>query len=158
MRDESRYREYVVARSAALRRTGYLICGDWHRAEDAVQQVLVALYAKPPRSWDTVDAWVRTALVRRLVDESRRPWRREQSTELLPEHAAPPDPADDRLTLLDALRTLPSMQRAVVVLRYWDDLSVPETAAALRISEGTVKSHASRGLAALRTHLERTLP
>ena len=94
-------------------------------------------------------------LMRRLVDESRRPWRREQPTEVLPD-VAHEHTAEERLALLDALRTLPAMQRAVVVLRYWDDLPVTETALALGISEGTVKSHASRGLAALRTHLERT--
>lgn len=157
MRDEERYREYVVARTHALRRTAYLVCGDWQRAEDVVQQVLVALYVRPPRSWDAVDGWVRTALMRKLVDESRRRWRRERSLVSLPDVPAVPDPADDRITLLSALRTLPAMQRAVVVLRYWDDLSVPDTAVALGIAEGTVKSHASRGLDALRSLLERTL-
>ena len=93
--------------------------------------------------------------MRRLVDESRRPWRRETSTDVLPD--LPHETShDDRLTLLASLRRLPTQQRAVVVLRYWDDLSVDDTARALGLSQGTVKSHASRGLAALRQHLERT--
>ena len=160
MRDEDRYREYVVARAAALRRTAFLLCGDWHRAEDAVQHVLIALYVSPPRQWQAVDAWVRTALVRRLVDESRRPWRRhERPAPQLPDTAqaaAGDEASGERAVLLAALAALPARQRAVVVLRYWDDLSVAETAHALGISEGTVKSHASRGLAALRSDLERT--
>lgn len=155
MKDEE-FHDYVVARAPALRRTAFLVCGDWHRAEDAVQAVLVALYVRPPRSSDAVDAWVRTALMRRLVDESRRPWRRERATAELPDATyAPPGP-EERLALLDALRTLPAQQRATVVLRFWDDLSVTDTAAALGISAGTVKSHTSRGLHALRELLERT--
>ena len=82
MRDEAQYREYVAARAPALRRTAYLLCGDWHRAEDAVQSVLIALYVHPPKAWEAVDSWVRTALVRKLIDESRRPWRPEQSAEV----------------------------------------------------------------------------
>jgi RNA polymerase sigma-70 factor (sigma-E family) len=159
MRDDQRYRDFVVARAPALRRTAFLVCGDWHRAEDAVQAVLVQLYVRPPRVWDAADAWVRTALVRKLVDESRRSWRRrEHPTDELPERAALPDAAHgDRDVLLAALRLLPARQRAVVVLRYWEDMSVTETAAALDLNEGTVKSHASRGLAALRLQLEGTV-
>lgn len=155
MKDEE-FHDYVVARAPALRRTAFLVCGDWHRAEDAVQAVLVALYVRPPRSADAVDAWVRTALMRRLVDESRRPWRRERATAELPDATYAPVGPEERLALLDALRTLPVQQRATVVLRFWDDLSVTDTAAALGISAGTVKSHTSRGLLALRELLERT--
>lgn len=156
MRDEGEYREYVAARAPALRRTAYLLCGDWHRAEDVVQAVLIALYVHPPRDWVAVDGWVRTALMRKVIDESRRPWRRERSVEVLPDTPLLQHDSAERMALLDALRTLPVRQRAVVVLRFWDDLSVQDTAAALDISEGTVKSHSSRGLAALRLTLERT--
>lgn len=156
MRDEGEYREYVAARAPALRRTAYLLCGDWHRAEDVVQAVLIALYVHPPRDWEAVDGWVRTALMRRVIDESRRPWRRERPVEALPDTPMLQHDSAERMALLDALRTLPIRQRAVVVLRFWDDLSVQDTAAALDISEGTVKSHSSRGLAALRLTLERT--
>ena len=156
MRDEAEYREYVAARAPTLRRTAYLLCGDWHRAEDAVQAVLIALYVHPPKDWEAVDSWVRTALVRKLIDESRRPWRREHSVEVLPETPWTHDDPGERMAVLDALRALPKRQRAVVVLRFWDDLSVHDTAAALDISEGTVKSHTARGLTALRLTLERT--
>ena len=156
MRDEGEYREYVAARAPALRRTAYLLCGDWHRAEDVVQAVLIALYVHPPRDWVAVDGWVRTALMRKVIDESRRPWRRERPVEALPDTPMLQHDSAERMALLDALRTLPIRQRAVVVLRFWDDLSVQDTAAALDISEGTVKSHSSRGLAALRLTLERT--
>lgn len=120
-----------------------------------MQAVLVTLYVKPPRDWEAVDAWVRTALLRRLVDESRRPWNRDRLVEAVPERAEPDAPdAGERMQVLAALRTLPTMQRAVLVLRFWDDLSVTQTADALRIGEGTVKSHTSRGLASLRIVLD----
>ena len=150
VRNEAEYREYVAARAPALRRTAYLLCGDWHRAEDAVQAVLIALYVHSPNSWEAVDSWVRTALVRKLIDESRRPWRRERSVDVLPETSWTHEDPGERMAVLDALRALPKRQRAVVVLRFWDDLSVHDTAAALGISEDTVKSHSTRGLAALR--------
>jgi RNA polymerase sigma factor (sigma-70 family) len=118
--------------------------------------VLTALYVHPPKSWEAVDSWVRTALMRKLIDESRRPWRRERSVEVLPETSWTHDDPGERMAVLDALRALPKRQRAVMVLRFWDDLSVRDTAATLGISEGTVKSHTARGLAALRLSLERT--
>ena len=148
------YREYVAARAPALRRTAYLLCGDWNRAENAVQAVLIALYVPPPKSWEAVDSWVRTALVRKLIDESRRPWRRERSVEVLPETSWTHEDLGERMVVPDALRELPKRQRAVVVLRFWDDLSVHDTAAALDISEGTVTSNTARGLAVLRSPLQ----
>jgi RNA polymerase sigma factor (sigma-70 family) len=116
---------------------------------------LIALYVHPPKSWEAVDSWVRTALVRKVIDESRRPWRRERSVDVLPETPWNHEDPGERLAVLDALRALPKKQRAVVVLRLWDDLSVHDTAAALGLTEGTVKSHSARGLAALRLSLER---
>jgi DNA-directed RNA polymerase specialized sigma24 family protein len=89
------------------------------------------------------------AVVNTAVDERRRPWRREQAAGYLPDRSAPPD---DGLTVevLGALARLPRRQRAVVVLRYVEDLDVEATAALLGISGGTVKSQAAKGLAALR--------
>ena len=159
MRDEQQYREYVSARTPALRRTAYLMCGNWHEAEDAVQAVLIKLYVRPPHSWEAVDAWVRKSLARRVIDQSRRPWRRDILVDRHKDTAAASSiPYEDRQALLDALQQLPARQRAVVVLRYWDALTVSETADALGLSEGTVKSHASRGLATLRTVLEGSTP
>jgi len=148
--------EYVSARSLALRRTAYLLCGDWHQAEDLTQVALTKLYSVWRRldQSTSVDGYVRRTLVRTFLDSKRRFWSRERPRADLPDQAAPVDLADERVTLRDALGALPATQRAVIVLRYWDDLSVTETAAVLDISEGTVKSAAARGLAALREVLQ----
>ena len=157
---ETEFRTYVSARSPALRRTAFLLCGDWHRAEDLVQSTLITLYQHWGRlaRRESVDAWVRTTLVRRAIDESRRPWRRERATATLPDAAASPAyDSDERLRVVAALRGLPARQRAVVVLRYYDDADVAETARLLGCSEGTVKSHTARALASLRDSLGATL-
>lgn len=146
-------------RLTPLRRLGYLICGDWHLAEDAVSTVLTKLYVR----WDrlgvvaNLDAYVRTMLVRAIVDERRRPWRRESPASHAEPSAAYDLPAAvdadqplDRLVLRDALARMPTRRRAVLVLRFFEGLSVEETAAAMGCSTGTVKSQTSRALAALR--------
>jgi RNA polymerase sigma-70 factor (sigma-E family) len=140
-------------------RTAHLLCGDWHRAEDLVQAVCVRLYAVWPRlrARDAVDGYVRKMLVRAYLNDRRRPWRREHATAETPEVATAGGEAgvENRMVLLDALAQLPARQRAVVVLRYWEDYSVDDTAAALGCSVGTVKSQASRALATLRTRFDR---
>jgi RNA polymerase sigma-70 factor (sigma-E family) len=153
---ERDFAEYVAARSRLLCTTAYLLCGDWHRAEDLTQTALTKLYVAWRRidRRESVDAYARKVLLRAMLDERRRPWRRERVVETLPELPGPADRADDRMDLLAALARLPARQRAVVVLRYWSDLGVGETAAVLGITEGTVKSSASRGLAALRGALQ----
>ena len=153
---EREYAEYVTARGRAVRRTAYLLCGDWHRADDLAQQALTKLYLAWRRvsDRDGLDAYVRRVLVNTFLDERRRPWRREWSTPDLPDRAAPGDLPEDRVRLLAALATLPRTQRAAVVLRYWEDLSIADTAATLGIREGTVKSATARGLAALREVLQ----
>lgn len=144
---------YVAACSPRMRRTAFLMCGDWQRAEDEVQTALVKLYL----SWDRVrarqslDSFVRTTLVRTLIDEHRRPWRREQSRAVVPDRAAAESMAvEDRLTVRAALARVPQRQRAVLVLRFYDDCDVAETARMIGCSEGTVKSQTARGLARLR--------
>ncbi|KAA1421580.1 SigE family RNA polymerase sigma factor [Nocardioides humilatus] len=154
---ETSYVDYVTARREHLRRVAYALCGDWHRADDLLQTALVKLYVAWPRVRRTgsEDAYVRRILVRASIDESRRPWRRERPTDTLPDRpAAEPTSPEDRSELFAALQALPPQQRATVVLRHWLGLSVADTAAELGISEGTVKSHTSRGLAALRGTLE----
>ncbi|WP_026931332.1 SigE family RNA polymerase sigma factor [Glycomyces tenuis] len=149
---ETEFREYVEARRSALLRTAFLMCGDWHRAEDAVQTSLIRLYGKWSRTRpETADAYTRRIIANALIDESRRSWfRRERS------YAAPPDVPvragghDDRLTAVSVLAKLPPRQRATLVLRFWEDLSVDETARILRCSTGTVKSQTARGLQTLR--------
>ena len=156
---EASYVEFVTARRDHLRRTAFALCGDWHRADDLLQTALVKLYLAWPRvrRSGAEEVYVRTILVRASIDESRRPWRRERPSETVPDvPAAAPFPVEERSALLDALHALPPQQRVAVVLRHWVGLSVAETAKEMRVSEGTVKSNTSRGLAALRASWEPT--
>ena len=173
LRDEAEFKEYVAAQSLALRRTAYLMCGDWHQAEDLVQTALLRLY----RSWskvqrsDSRDAYVRQVLVRCLIDERRRGWRRERPFAEMPEvglHMRDEDGVSGedgraesgfeirlghRDGIFAALAKIPPRQRATLVLRYWEDMSVEDTARLLECADGTVKSQAARGLQALRALL-----
>jgi RNA polymerase sigma-70 factor (sigma-E family) len=151
---DTEFGEFVDARALVMRRTAYLLCGDWHRAEDIVQSALIKLYVAWTRvRKDSVDAYARKVLVRTAIDETRRGFfNRERSVDAVPEVPVA-DPSSD-LDLRVALDALPPGQRAVVVLRYWEDLSVTETARILGRTEGTVKSQAAKGLAALRELLE----
>jgi RNA polymerase sigma-70 factor (sigma-E family) len=151
--DEDDYRQYVVANLDRLRRTAYLLCHDWHTADDLVAVTIGKLY----RNWgrakgvEHLDAYVRTILLRSWLDEQRRPWRRERATDDLPDVAATDghDP-DQRITMLGLLAQLTPRRRAAVVLRFYFDLSVEDTAETLGCSVGTVKSLTARGLAAIR--------
>ncbi len=159
MRTEDRdaaFTEFVATRRTHLRRVAYAICGDWHRADDLVQTALVKLYVAWPRLErdGRVEAYVRTIIVRADIDESRRPWRRERSGLDGQDRAArEPLPVEDRSALFEALQGLPPMQRKTVVLRHWLGLSVIEAAHELGVTEGTVKSNSSRGLARLQEAL-----
>lgn len=155
MHDRDReFRAYFEARVAVMRRTAYLLCGDWHRAEDLAQTALAKLYVAWPRIHRNgmVDAYARKIVVRAAIDDSRR-WFRRSETAMrdVPDIVASAMPGvDDMIDVRRALASLPPGQRAAVVLRYWEDLPVAETALALGCSEGTVKSQAAKGLAALR--------
>jgi RNA polymerase sigma-70 factor (sigma-E family) len=151
--------EYYQARGAVVRRAAYLLCGDWHLAEDLAQAAFIKLFLAWPRvdRERGVDAYVHTVLVRTYLDERRRPWRRERPYEAaaLPDRVYADDPAvAEHLAMRAALAGVPPRQRAVLVLRFWLDLSVEQTAEILRCSPGTVKSQSSRGLAALRDVLD----
>lgn len=149
------FREWVVARSPQLLRTAYLLTGDRNDAEDLVQTALAKTYL----AWDRVrerealDAYVRRIMVNTRTSLWRRRRLDEVPTDVLPERAVGRDATDDS-DLHDALWTalagLPKRQRAVVVLRYYEDLSEADTAAALGITVGTVKSTTSKALAKLR--------
>jgi RNA polymerase sigma-70 factor (sigma-E family) len=150
---DGEYAEYVAARLPRLHRTAYLMCGDPHRADDLVQATLVSLYVhwRRARTADNLDGYVHRIMSRRFVDERRLGWSR---VLLRPE---PPDllttvdaDLDEREQIVAALRRLPRGQRAVIVLRYFEDLSVEDTAAALGCSTGNVKSQCARGLTTLR--------
>jgi RNA polymerase sigma-70 factor (sigma-E family) len=156
-RDEREFTQFVAARMPALRRSAYLLCGDPHGADDLVSTALAKLF----RRWrqvsrlDYPDAYLRRMLMTTYLDERRRPWRHEHPVESLPEPAPLVEDTDvvDRVTLLRMLAQLPPRRRAVLVLRFLEDLSVEETAAALRCAPGTVKAHTSQGLADLRAML-----
>lgn len=156
MSDVAGYREYVGGRLDQLRRTAYLLCGDWHTADDLVSTALVKLLKHWSRvsAMDNIDAYARRVLMRAWLDERRRPWRREHPRAQLPEAAARAGyDVADRMAVLALLAELPVRRRAVLVLRFFCDLSVEETAEALGCSTGTVKSQTARALDALRTRL-----
>jgi RNA polymerase sigma-70 factor (sigma-E family) len=158
---DAEFSAYMAARQPALLRTAYLLTGDRASAEDIVQTALAKLYL----SWDKVhsreslDGYVRRIIVNEHNSLWRRAWkRREHTTETMPESPVT-DVYDDGqgAALWEFVQTLPPKQRSVIVLRYYEELSEAEIAATLGISVGTVKSQASRALAALRQRAPRTL-
>ncbi|HKT00104.1 MAG TPA: SigE family RNA polymerase sigma factor [Rugosimonospora sp.] len=156
--ERRRFAEYFAARQAVVRRTAYLLCGDWHWAEDLTQLAFVRLAAgwRRIREPAAVDAFVRTCLVRAYLAESRRIWRRREQTVAEPPETASPDGADEvarHLAFAAALRRLPPRQRATLICRFYQEMDVATTAAAMGCSEGTVKSQTARGLATLRVAL-----
>ncbi len=156
---EADFRGWAAANRGGLRSTAFLLSGDWHLAEDLAQETLARLFSV----WDRVagsgdpSAYARRVLLNLYLDQRKKSWRREEPTDVVPDRAAPqPDGVDGpRDDLIAALRDVPPGQRAVLVLRYWEDLSVEQTAAALNTSSGNVKSQAARGLDALRAALAR---
>jgi RNA polymerase sigma-70 factor (sigma-E family) len=149
--DEDEYRQFVTARLEPLRRTAYLLCRDWYLADDLVSITLTKLYRhwRHARAADNPDAYLRGMLTHAWLDERRRPWHREASMPDVPDRGRV-DESEDTAAVLQLLSTLPPAQRAVVVLRFYCDLSITQTAEILGITEGAVKSQATRGLAALR--------
>jgi RNA polymerase sigma-70 factor (sigma-E family) len=150
-RPEGEYREFVVSRAASLHRTAYLLCGDWHLADDLVQETFVQTF----RHWRRVQrADNQNAYVKRiLINEFKRHWPRYGGLPVRagtdhPEVAVPDlsDEVVNRADLLRALLTLPARQRATVVLRYLEGMSERDTAAVMRCSQGTVKSQTARAL------------
>jgi RNA polymerase sigma-70 factor (sigma-E family) len=156
--EEAAYREYVTGRMEVMRRVAYLLCRDWHTADDLVSITIGKLYRHWARVGGSrgVDAYVRRILLRVWLDEKRRPWRRrEEPTERLPELESVAEyRVVDRDQLLYLLDGLPKRRRAAVVLRLYCDLSVEETAEILGCTEGTVKSQTARGLDTLRARAE----
>jgi RNA polymerase sigma-70 factor (sigma-E family) len=152
---DAEFTAYMQARQAALLRFAYLLTGDAHAAEDVVSTALAKLYL----SWDrirdrgSVDGYVRRIIANETTSLWRRPWRRrEVAAEVLPEHARADAYDEGRADAVwRAVSSLPQRQRAVVVLRYYEELSEAEIADVLGISPGTVKSQASRALATLRS-------
>jgi RNA polymerase sigma-70 factor (sigma-E family) len=150
-RREAEFTEFYLARRLPLRRTAYLIVRDWHTAEDLTQQSMVKLYAAWPRvRTETADAFARRIVVNECLSHLRR--RRDVLVEQLPDRGEDPS-GPEVLDVGAALDLLPPRQRAIVALRFLDDLSVADVAAALDVADGTVKSQTAKALATLRTHL-----
>ncbi|HEY8471534.1 MAG TPA: SigE family RNA polymerase sigma factor [Natronosporangium sp.] len=155
---EQAFRDFVVARSQALLRTAYLLVGNRAQAEDLLQTVLVKTYVAWPRIRDAaaLEGYVRRALTTTAISWWRgRPYR-ERPMQTLPEQGTVDGPEGriERDAMWLHLRALPVKQRAVLVLRFYEGLSEAEIAEVLGISRGTVKSHASRALATLRSRIE----
>ena len=147
------FEEYVAARRGALLRTAYLMCGSAADAEDLVQLALVKAWPHWKRLADRPEPYVRRVLAREVAGRWRRRRWREVTTDEPPERAAPERDRPEREAVRAALLSLAPRQRAVIVLRYFDDLTERETAAALGIAVGTVKSQHRDALARLRRDL-----
>lgn len=146
---EESFSAYVAARRPALVRTAYLLCGDLHLAEDLVQSALVKAVAHWRRIGDHPEPWLRKVMVNDHVSRWRRHRGREVLTDRVPDRTAEPGEGD--ADLLAALQQLAPRQRAVIVLRYYEDLTEVETARLLGVSVGTVKSQHRDAVARLRT-------
>ena len=146
----------MVAHGAAAVRAGRALTGDWHAGSDLAQESLTRLYLAWPRLRDQAAAWsyLRRTMVRLHLRQRGRRWNREIPSGDVPAVAGPDERAIRDDQVLAALSTLPPGQRATLVLRFCLDMSVEDTAAALRCTRGTVKSQTSKGLAALRSRLD----
>ena len=152
---DAAFAEFASETHGRLRGTAYLLCGDWDRASDYVQEGLIRVYVAWPRlvRQGGEVAYARKAVVSAFLDASRKRSSDERPTSHHPDGASAEDVASvvaDRAALMSALARLPRRQCACLVLRYFEELDVRETAAALGCSEGTVKSQTSRAIASLR--------
>jgi RNA polymerase sigma-70 factor (sigma-E family) len=158
-RDLRDFAAFAAAYAPALQRTAYLICGDWERAADITQEALVRVYVAWPRLDQDrgLHAYARRATVNVAIDHARKRSSQEVPTSRLMDRPVTDcsEQVLDRALLMTALAELPARQRACVVLRYYEDLSVETVAEALGCRPGTVKSQTLRGLAALRASYAR---
>ncbi|MFJ6015073.1 SigE family RNA polymerase sigma factor [Streptomyces sp. NPDC092952] len=155
---ENAFREFAAARMGHLFRSACLLTsGDTHLAEDLVQETLGRMYVVwgRPSKLGNPAAYAQTVLVRAFLAHQRRRSAGERPSDEIPEVPQPAAQGDAplRLTLLDALRTLSAKDRAVVVLRYWEDRSVTQTADVLDLSSAAVRTRSTRALARLRAQL-----
>ena len=159
-RDAEAFTAFVVGCQASLRRTAYLLCGDWSAASDHVQEALIRVYRHWPRLGSDAEArsYARKAVVSVVIDSRRRRSSTELPVERVSDRAGTGDAAEssaDRDLLTRCLATVPARQRACLVLRYYEDLSIAEVAGLLGCSEGTVKSQSARGLETLQAAFAR---
>jgi RNA polymerase sigma-70 factor (sigma-E family) len=155
-RRDDEYTEFVAARLQALRRIAFLLCHDFHHADDLVQLTITRLYVHWHRVGvtDNPDAYTRTILVRQFLRERGSGWARNVSLPgEMPDWLGVGNDHDDAIDVNAALAELPPRQRATLVLRYYCDQTVDQVAGVLGCSAGTVKSQTSKGLASLRLAL-----
>jgi RNA polymerase sigma-70 factor (sigma-E family) len=153
---DDEYTEYVAARLSSLRRLAAVLCDDWQRADDLVQATLTRLYTHWPRVRATShpDAYARTVLVHEFIHERRSPWAKWVSlTGPVTDTPAAAVDHDAVLDLRAAVAALPARQRATLVLRFYCDLNVDQSAEILGCSPGTVKSQTAKALNAVRRAL-----
>lgn len=145
---------FVASRQRTLLRSAWLLTGDWALAQDLVQTALARAWPHWSRivAADAADAYVRRVMINTALGWRRRRWRVEIPTGVVPERTGPGQESspDVRLDLVDAIRRLPPRQRAVIVLRFFDDVTEDQAAAILGCSKGTIKSQTSKALASLR--------
>ena len=162
MPKEQEFEEFALARTPHLYRAAWLLCGDAHRAEDLVQETLAKVYVRWTRRIgrpiDNPAAYAQTTLVRTFISVRRRRSEHERPTEVLPERGTASGDHDLRMTLADALAELEPMDRAVLVLRFLDDVSVADTATQLGLSPGAVRNRTMRALDRLRAEFGTSLP
>lgn len=159
--DDQLVHDFVARRFGELRRTAYLMCGDWARAEEAAETALAKVVAAGGHgSVERLDLQARRALMAAFHHDRRRSRRERIFTAPAEHHAGPGAPDDPAVTIpvLAALRQLPPKRQAVVVLSCWQKLGARETAAALGISVRATRGHARRGIAALRDRLRGLVP
>ncbi|MDX6228886.1 MAG: hypothetical protein QOI76_2276 [Frankiales bacterium] len=151
---EADFAGFVASRQRTLLRSAWLLTGDWALAQDLVQTALARAWPHWSRivAADATDAYVRRVMINTASGWGRRRWRAEIPAGVLPERAAPREESDRdvRLDLVEAIRRLPPRQRAVIVLRFFDDVTEEQAAAILGCSKGTIKSQTSKALAGLR--------
>ncbi|MFI7545440.1 SigE family RNA polymerase sigma factor [Actinoplanes sp. NPDC049599] len=150
-RDEE-FTLFVAAATPRLRRTAYLMCRDWHLAQDLTQLTLAKMYASWARIWRTADlaAYSRRVLMNAVFDQRNRRSGSELVLAALPDRAGPAPAAELHVTLMDALATLPVRDQAIVVLRHYEDQSVDTVAEILGVSASVVKMQSMRALGRLR--------
>jgi len=150
---DDEYTAYVAARLSSLRRLAAVLCDDWHQADDLVQDTLTRLYVRWPRvrAASHPDAYARTVMVREFIHERRSPWvKRVSLTSGMADSPAVTVDHDAVLDLRTAVAALPARQRATLVLRFYCDMNVDQSAAILGCSPGTVKSQTARALGTVR--------
>ncbi|MCX4746284.1 SigE family RNA polymerase sigma factor [Kitasatospora sp. NBC_01287] len=155
VRREADFTAFAEANATRLRQIAFLMCRDWHLAQDLTQSTLTKMYlawGRVARQGGDPFAYTRKVLLNTLLDHRRLRSSGELAVDQLPDRPQQGDPTAERLTLLNALALLPPRDRAIVLLRYWEDQSVEQTAEALGVSVSVVKSQSSRALALLRAH------